>query len=59
MTEFRYPEDCKGNDQIADFWAVRLDQGDLTAPEDMAFKAWQFMAGLEPVCIKVRPNTTP
>ncbi len=41
MTEFRYPEDCKGNDQIADFWAVRLDQGDLTTPEETAFKAWQ------------------
>ena len=41
MNEFRYPEDCRNNDDIADFWAVRLDQSDLSRSEENAFGAWQ------------------
>ncbi|MHC8494360.1 FecR family protein [Thalassospira sp. SM2505] len=41
MTEFRYPEDCQSNEDIADFWAVRLDQSGLTPAEEAAFAAWQ------------------
>ncbi|MBO6772035.1 MULTISPECIES: FecR domain-containing protein [unclassified Thalassospira] len=41
MTEFRYPEDCQSNEDIADYWAVRLDQSDLTPAEEAAFSAWQ------------------
>ena len=41
MTEFRYPDDCQSNEDIADFWAIRLDQGDLDRCEQMAFENWQ------------------
>lgn len=41
MTEFRYPDDCQSNEDIADFWAIRLDQGDLDRREQTAFENWQ------------------
>ena len=41
MTEFRYPDDCQSNDDIADYWAVRLDDVQLTASEEIAFERWQ------------------
>tara|TARA_B100000674_G_scaffold468010_1_gene453505 strand:- start:15 stop:1145 length:1131 start_codon:yes stop_codon:yes gene_type:complete len=41
MTEFRYPDDCQSNDDIADYWAVRLDDVQLTAAEEIAFERWQ------------------
>jgi transmembrane sensor len=41
MTEFRYPDDCQSNEDIADFWAIRLDQGDLDRCEQTAFENWQ------------------
>lgn len=41
MTEFRYPDDCQSNDDIADYWAVRLDDVQLTAAEESAFQHWQ------------------
>jgi len=41
MTEFRYPDDCQSNDDIADYWAVRLDDVQLSAAEEIAFERWQ------------------
>ncbi len=41
MTEFRYPDDCQSNDDIADYWAVRLDQADLNTAEKAALECWQ------------------
>ncbi len=41
MTDFRYPEDCQNNDDIADFWAIRLDADTLDPAEEVAFESWQ------------------
>ncbi len=41
MTDFRYPDDCQSNEDIADFWAIRLDNGDLERREQVAFENWQ------------------
>ncbi|MCC9623889.1 FecR domain-containing protein [Thalassospira sp. MA62] len=41
MTAFIYPEDCQSNDDIADFWAVRLDQDDLSSSESAELADWQ------------------
>ena len=40
MTEFRYPDDCTSDKDIADFWAVRFDGGDLDRAEQVAFDHW-------------------
>jgi len=41
MTDFRYPLDCKSDEDIADFWAIRLDGDVLGQFEQTAFDQWQ------------------
>ena len=44
MTEFRYPTDCTCDEDIADFWAIRLDGDGLGQNEQLAFDQWQAVS---------------
>ena len=56
MTEFRYPIDCTCDEDIADFWAIRLDNDGLGQNEQIAFDQWQATSPNNVVLLSRAPN---